>query len=169
MLLPITSAAIFLTLAACVDAAKRLYLISSKQMRQSELKNYCDEKGGWPAVIDKQNLKEAIVKMEAAGINEVYVGKVLGSRKLKHPKIVLGSKKGSGKLLKSSGKSKKHFLCQTSEKYHRRKSRKAAAKSESSSNESESSDSKHTRRSRRPRGYSFKFPSGRTYQFANHH
>lgn len=166
MLLPVTSAALFLSLAACVSAAKRLYLISGNEMRYRNIKKYCDDKGGWPAVIDKENLKEAIEKMRTERVDEVYVGKALGRRKLKHPKIVLGRDGRSGRLFGSSGKRPRHFLCQTDEKYYLRKSRKATARSESSSSDSSSTDSKRTT-SRRPRGYKFKGPSGRTYEFAN--
>lgn len=175
MLLSSAVVALVLSLATCASAAKRMYLVSSSKMRPSKVKSYCHSKGGWAAVIDKENLKEAIIKMNTSGVDEVYVGKRLG-RKLRSPKIVLGKDGRSGRLVKSSGKRELRALCQTSESYYRRKSRKgksrrsaASTESEESSDAKSSSSEEERHKSRRPRGYKFKGASGRTYEVSNRH
>lgn len=177
MLLSTTILALILSLATCVSAAKRrLYLISSKKMLPREVKRYCHSKGGWGAVIDKQNLEEALAKMDSEGVSEVHVGKRL-RRKLRNPMVRLTKAKTSsrsgkrgayvlkGKLTRASKHHKQYALCQAEAPRSGRKSRRAS----SSSEEESSSSEEKTHKSRRPRAYKHKGPSGRTYEFSNRH
>jgi uncharacterized membrane protein YgcG len=116
---------------------QRAYLVSTEKMRHRDVAGYCKSHGGWPAVMDRQNLREARQVMAQKGVSEAYIGKRLGAKD-KILKVVI-DKKGRIAPHRSHGKRRIHALCQQEQKSDSYVSETSSSSSSSSSKTSSSS------------------------------
>lgn len=103
--------------------SKRMYLLSSKPMKYDKIKKYCAKYNGWPAVMDKQNMREAYRHLQDEGVTEAHVGKRL-RKHYRRPKLVI---KDDEPLVRDSKSKTKELraLCQREKRSKKSKKSKS--------------------------------------------
>ena len=158
------SAAMFALTAASktTNVVKRGYLVSDVELKHKHAVAFCKAKGGWPAVMDRENLREVVPILTDGNVTEAYIGKRLGSKK-RMLKIVF--KKGKAYVHKTAGRRKLPVLCQQEQTIKKTVAKKAYRGSKSKSSrgsKSKSSSGCRHRRSRRHRSSSSSSSSSTT-------